>query len=71
MEALLNRHKIYNEILGELEQLESEGKAYLVYPDIMPVSSREVNYHKLQESYRLGYEQGKRDLWKWQKFLSK
>jgi predicted patatin/cPLA2 family phospholipase len=70
-EALLNRHKIYNEILDELEQLASEGKAYLVYPDTMPVSSREVNYHKLRESYRLGYEQGKRDLPKWEKFLSK
>lgn len=70
-EALLNRHRIYNEILAELEQLESEGKAYLVYPDTMPVSSREVNYRKLQESYRLGYEQGKRDLRKWQDFLVK
>ena len=51
--------------------MESEGKAFLVYPDIMPVSNREVNYHKLSESYRLGYEQGRRDLVKWKKFLSK
>lgn len=70
-EALMNRHKVYNEILEELEQLESEGKAFLVYPDTMPVSNREVNYYKLRESYRLGYEQGKRDLWMWQKFLPK
>lgn len=70
-EALLNRHVLYNQILEELEELESEGKAFLVYPDTMPVSNREVNYHKLSESYRLGYEQGRRDLAKWQKFLSK
>lgn len=70
-EALLSRHKVYNRILEELEQLESEGRAYLVYPDTMPVSNREVNYQKLSESYRLGYEQGRRDLPKWQKFLSK
>jgi len=70
-EALLNRHVLYNQCLEELEELESEGKAFLVYPDTMPVSNREVNYHKLSESYRLGYEQGRRDLSKWQKFLSK
>lgn len=70
-EAMLNRHAIYNQSLDELEELENEGKAFLVYPETMPVSNREVNYHKLAESYRLGYEQGRRDLPKWQKFLSK
>lgn len=70
-EALLNRHKVYNEILEELEQLESEGRAFLVYPDVMPVSNREVDYHKLSESYRLGYEQGRRDLPRWRDFLLK
>ena len=70
-EALLKRHLVYNQILEELEELESEGKAFLVYPDTMPVSNREVNYQKLMESYRLGYEQGKRDQIKWKGFLSK
>lgn len=70
-EALLNRHVIYNRTLDELEELESEGKACLVYPEIMPVSNREVNYHKLAESYRLGYQQGRRDFSKWLEFLSK
>lgn len=71
VEALLNRHVVYNRILDELEELESEGKAYLVYPDSMPVSNREVDYRKLSESYRQGYEQGRRDLRRWQEFLSK
>jgi predicted patatin/cPLA2 family phospholipase len=70
-EALLNRHAAYNKILDELQELESEGRAFLVYPDSMPVSNREVNYHKLSESYRLGYEQGRRDLPKWKDFLFK
>ncbi|MDD3168170.1 MAG: patatin family protein [Eubacteriales bacterium] len=70
-EALLNRHVIYNRTLDELDELESEGKAYLVYPESMPVSNREVKYYKLAESYRLGYEQGRRDLPKWLEFLSK
>lgn len=68
-EAMLKRHMVYNETLDELEQLESEGKAFLVYPDVMPVSNREINYKKLYASYALGYEQGRRDLPKWKGFL--
>jgi predicted patatin/cPLA2 family phospholipase len=68
-EAMLNRHNAYNRTLDELEDLEKEGKAFLVYPETMPVSNREVNYSKLAESYRLGYEQGKRDLPAWKEFL--
>ena len=68
-EAMFNRHVIYNQTLDELEELEREGKAFLVYPEIMPVSSREINFSKLSESYELGYAQGKRDLPKWKEFL--
>lgn len=68
-QAMLNRHRSYNRTLDELEALEKEGKAFLVYPETMPVSNREVSYSKLAESYRLGYEQGKRDLPAWKEFL--
>lgn len=68
-EAMMNRYKIYNQILEELEQLESEGKAFLVYPEAMKISNRETNFDKLSESYRLGYEQGQRDIPKWKGFL--
>ena len=70
-EAMLNRHVNYNRTLEELEEMESEGKAYLVYPEVMPVSNRETNYGKLSESYRLGYEQGKKDVPQWKEFLLK
>lgn len=70
-EAMLTRHTIYNKTLDELEQLESEGKAFLVYPDVMPVSNREINYEKLLKSYNLGYRQGNRDIEKWKEFLEK
>jgi predicted patatin/cPLA2 family phospholipase len=69
VEAMLKRHITYNQTLDELEQLESEGKAFLVYPEGMPVSSREININKLSESYHLGYAQGQRDLPKWKEFL--
>lgn len=68
-EAMLNRYKLYNETLEELEQLEAEGKAYLVYPEAMKVSNMEKDYQKLKESYQLGYEQGKRDVHQWKAFL--
>jgi predicted patatin/cPLA2 family phospholipase len=69
IEAMLNRYKVYNQTLEELRELESEGRAFLVYPDQMPVSSKEVDPKKLQESYDMGYIQGKRDAQKWREFL--
>jgi len=68
-EAMLKRHIIYNETLDELEALEREGKAFLVYPETMPVSNREIHFDKLFHSYELGYAQGRRDLPQWKDFL--
>ena len=51
VEALMNRHIVYNQTLEELKQLASDGKAFLVYPEVMSVSNREINYDKLAESY--------------------
>lgn len=70
IEALMKRHLVYNETLDELEQLESDGKAFLVYPNTMNVSNREINYQKLVTSYELGYSQGKKDITNWMDFLS-
>lgn len=69
IEAMMKRHITYNQTLDELEQLEKEGKAFLVYPDVMPVSSREIDYQKLCESYELGVLQGRRDVESWKDFL--
>ena len=71
IEAMMTRHIIYNQTLDELEELESEGKAFLVYPKTMPVSSRQINFKKLSESYQLGYTQGQKDLPQWKKFLER
>lgn len=68
-DALLNSHKKYNQILDELYELENKGRAFLVCPETMPVKSMETNYDKLEESYKLGYAQGKRDLPRWKEFL--
>lgn len=69
VEAMFERHATYNKTLEELKQLEAEGKAFLVYPDHMPISNRETDYNKLAASYQLGYTQGKRDVAKWARWL--
>jgi Predicted esterase of the alpha-beta hydrolase superfamily len=66
---MIDRYAIYNKTLEELEELERQGRAFLVYPDVMPVSNREVNFKKLTESYFLGYAQGQRDAPQWKEFL--
>ena len=68
-DAMIARYAIYNRTLEELEELERQGRALLVYPDVMPVSNREVNFKKLAESYSLGYAQGQREAPKWKEFL--
>ncbi len=69
VDAILNSYLKYNQTLDELEQLAEEGKAFLVYPETMPVTSMETDYARLEESYRLGYRQGKHDLLRWRRFL--
>lgn len=68
-DAMMNRYKVYNRTLEELEQYAREGKAFLVYPDVMPVTNRETDFEKLSESYAAGYAQGAGDLGDWKEFL--
>lgn len=68
-EAILNRSTIYNQTLEELKQLESEGRAFLVYPDFMPISNTELNYKRVLAAYNMGLAQGARDLPAWKRFL--
>ncbi|MGM0651933.1 MAG: DUF6363 domain-containing protein [Bacillota bacterium] len=68
-DAIISCHKKYNQTLDELDELENEGRAYLVCPEIMPVKNMETNYAKLLLSYQLGYAQGQKDLPSWKEFL--
>jgi predicted patatin/cPLA2 family phospholipase len=68
-EALVNRWHIYNDILDELEQLERDGKAFLVYPENMKVYNMEGDFKLLQQSYEDGYAQAQRELESWKEFL--
>lgn len=67
--ALLTRWERYNVELTRLEGLAREGKAYIVYPDEMPLSSGTTDTRKLHEAYDQGHAQGMRELPRWRKFL--
>ncbi len=69
LEAMEKRHIVYNETMEKLRLLEKEGKAYLVYPNTMPVDYKETDYEKLEQSYKLGYNQGKKEVDNWKEFL--
>jgi len=69
LKAMAKRHIVYNKTLEKLRKLEKQGKAYLVYPEQMPVDYKETNNKKLEHSYNLGYKQGQKEINKWRKFL--
>lgn len=54
-EVLLTRHKHYNETVALCEQLEREGQAILLRPEV-PLNSFEKDIGKLRETCRQGYE---------------
>jgi predicted patatin/cPLA2 family phospholipase len=68
-DAMLTRSIRYNNVLEELEELEKQGRALCVYPNVMPIESTEKNYDRLNECYYLGYRQGRQDLPRWKEFL--
>ena len=69
-EALINRWRSYNETRERLFELEREGRAYLYFPDRMPVANGERNVAKLAASYEAGMEQAHRELPAIQEFLN-
>ena len=68
-QALIDRPANYNRTRAELDQLESEGKAYVFYPEHMGVANFEDNPAKLEENFTAGYEQMRRELPKVKEFL--
>lgn len=68
-ELMKERYKNYNNTLDEIENLEREGRAYVVYPEHMFIESKDTNKEKLIAMYDLGYNQGMNELENWKKFL--
>ena len=68
-DALLKRPEVYNKQCDLIEELERQGKAYVVYPEKMDITNRETHKDKLEEIYEQGYNIGMKDVEKWKEFL--
>lgn len=59
----------YNELCDELERMGRTGQALVVYADTVTAENSSTDYELLEENYRMGTDQAKRDLEKWLRFL--
>lgn len=60
-ELFNTRHERYNQMADYIEELEQQGKAYVFYPDEMPVNNYERSLAKLKASYYDGLSQTYRE----------
>lgn len=68
-EALLSRNERYNAELDRLEELERQGKAFVVYAEDMKVENSTTDLTALRASYFDGYAQAQRELPAWLEWL--
>ncbi|MSS44707.1 patatin family protein [Cutibacterium sp. WCA-380-WT-3A] len=68
-EAIITRPARYNATREMLRDLEADGKAYVFYPRVMPVTNKEKNVTKLRQAYALGMAQVNSELPQWRDFL--
>ncbi len=71
VDAILSRHKKYNDTIEQLEKMEKEGRVFIIRPEYkIPISRTEKNIEKLKEAFEMGFNQAK-DIWPaLSKFLS-
>lgn len=68
-DAIVKRWHRYNETRRRLFELESQGRAYLFIPEVMPVGNGERSVAKLRRSHELGLRQAAREVPAWRAFL--
>ena len=69
-EGILRRPSEYNATRDQLLDLERQGRAYLFFPETMPVTNRTTNVAELQRAYDLGLDQAIREVPRWKEFLN-
>lgn len=70
IKAIENRYKMYNETIDYINQLEKEGKMYVMRPTLPAVSRFEKSPEKLTEFYQHGYDDGKKEYSSLLKYIS-
>lgn len=68
-ERTIERWSRYNDLCEEVERLERAGAACVFYPERMPVTNKETDRAKLQDSYERGYDQAQREAASWEAWL--
>lgn len=68
-QALLDRWARYNIALEHMLDLERQGRALIIRPELMPVRSTTQDAGLLRDAYLLGYDQGVRELPRIRAFL--
>ncbi|WP_379970154.1 patatin family protein [Ectobacillus sp. sgz5001026] len=70
VEQMLTRYQTYNETLRYVEQLEKEGKVFIIRPfEPLQVGRMEKDVHKLELLYEQGYRDAKRQSEKLKEYL--
>ena len=69
-EGILRRPSEYNATREQLLDLERQGKAYLFFPETMPVTNMTRDLGELQHAYDLGLDQARREVPRWREFLN-
>ena len=63
MDALTNRHMVYNQTLEHIRAMEKSGEAFVIRPSRrLTVGRMESDLEKIQEVYELGKKDAKRNL---------
>jgi Predicted esterase of the alpha-beta hydrolase superfamily len=71
VEAMVNRYRIYNETIKYIEELEKEGKVFIIRPsELLEVKRIEKDTKKLLNLYNQGYEEAKQCYDKLKKWVS-
>lgn len=60
VKMVADRPRRYNEAIDVINELEQEGRAFVIRPEIKPVKNNESNSDKLMEFYQHGYECARR-----------
>lgn len=68
-EALSTRAGRYNAALGHVEELEREGRALVIRPEVMPIKNTETHVDRLAEVYAAGHALAERNMDRWREWL--
>lgn len=72
IEAMKNRHIVYNDTVKRLEEMEARGECFILRPSLpLNIGRLERNTDRLIRGYEIGYEDAKKEYGRLMKYLNK